>query len=286
MKKIVLLSFTVLLMMTVLVACGGESESKEDGISGKITINGSSAMLPLMLQAADDFETKNPAVKIAASGSSSIVGPQSVAKNTADIGTCDWDASKDVPGFEKFDGQIGHKVAAIPFSAVVNDKNKVANLTKQQLIDIFQGKIKNWKEVGGNDEPIIVVNRAFGSGTRVNFQATALDGAEFMKKGDNYKEVKSSGEMATALKSSDNAIGYLDLVYVKDNLKALSLDGVTASVENVVNGTYPVWGYAYMMTKGEPTGATKAFIDYVQSEAFQNGAIKEMKFIPITELKQ
>ena len=286
MMKKAWLAVVLILVMISVVACGGNSgDSKEDGLSGKITINGSSAMLPLMKQASKDFGASNPDVKMSVSGTSSIVGPQSVEKNTADIGTCDWDASTDVPGFKKFEGQISHKVAAIPFATVVHESNPVKNLTQQQLIDIFQGKITNWKQVGGSDQGIIVVNRAFGSGTRVNYLATALNGQDFMTKGTNYKEVKSSGEMATALKSNKSAIGYLDLVYVKDGLKAVDFNGVSASTDNVINKTYPIYGFAYMMTKGEPEGATKEFIEYVQSEKFQNESVKKMDFIPLTAMQ-
>jgi phosphate transport system substrate-binding protein len=106
-----------------------------------------------------------------------------------------------------------------------------------------------------------------------------------MTKGDNYKEVKSTGEMATNINNTPNAIGYMDLVYVKGNIKAINYNGVAPTVANVIAKKYPVWGYGYMMTKGQPTGATKEFIKYVQSKTFQNGAVKKMKFIPITAIK-
>ena len=162
---------------------------------------------------------------------------------------------------------------------------KVDGLTTEQLQGIFSGKIKNWKEVGGQDADIVVVNRAFGSGTRVNFQMKALDGEEFMTKGDNYKEVKSSGDMKTAIETTPNAIGYMDLVYVTNKMKALEIDGVEPTEANVINGKYDVWGYGYYMTKEKPSEATKAFIEYVQSKKFQNGSLKKLKFIPISAMK-
>lgn len=254
-------------------------------LSGKIVINGSSALLPLTLQAANEFKKLNPKVKISASAAGSVTGPQAVRKGIADIGACDWDASLDVPGFKKFDGQVANKVAVIPFAAVTNSNVKVANLSTKQLQDIFSGKVKNWKEVGGSDADIVVVNRAFGSGTRVNFQMKALDGADFMTKGDNYKEVKSSGDMKTAIETTPNSIGYMDLVYVTSKMTALKINDVAPTEANVINGKYKVWSYGYYMTKGQPTGATKAFIEYVQSKAFQNGSLKKLKFIPISAMK-
>lgn len=178
------------------------------------------ALLPLTLQAASEFKKLNPKVRISASAAGSVTGPQSVRKGIADIGACDWDASVDVPGFKKFDGQVANKVAVIPFAAIVNKNTGVTGLTTKQLQDIFSGKVKNWKDVGGKDADIVVVNRAFGSGTRVNFQMKALKGADFMTKGDNYKEVKSSGDMKMAVETTPNSIGYIDLVYVTDKMNA------------------------------------------------------------------
>ncbi len=263
----------------------GSAPKAEAAVSGKVVVAGSSALLPLTLQAAKEFKKKNPMVSIPASGAGSITGPQSVMKGIAQIGAADWDATKDVPGFKGFSGLVAHKVAVIPFATIVHKDVNVSNLTTAQLQGIFSGKYKNWKEVGGKDLGIVVVNRAFGSGTRVNYQAKALKGAAFMKGGSNYKEVKSSGEMATAVGTTPGAIGYIDLVYVKGDIKAVSYNGVAATVENVISGKYAIWGYGYYLTKGQPTGATKAFIQYVQSKEFQQGSLKKMKFMPITSVK-
>jgi phosphate transport system substrate-binding protein len=278
-------SLTVAAMAIALVASSVPAAGAASSLSGKIVINGSSALLPLTLQAKNEFQKLNPKVKISASAAGSITGPQSVRKGIAQIGAVDWDASTDVPGFKKFDGQVANKVAVIPFAAVANKNVGVSSLTTAQLQDIFSGKVTNWKDVGGSDADIIVVNRAFGSGTRVNFQMKALLGTEFLSKGSNYKEVKSSGDMKTAIETTPNAIGYIDLVYVTSNMKALQINGVAPTEANVINGTYKVWGYGYYMTKGAPTGATKAFIQYIQSAKFQNGSLKKLKFIPVSAIK-
>ncbi|WP_425262799.1 phosphate ABC transporter substrate-binding protein [Paenibacillus thermotolerans] len=272
-----------MLALTLNTAMASAAASK---LSGSIVINGSSALLPLTLQASKEFKKLHPKVKISASAAGSITGPQSVRKGIADIGAVDWDASKDVPGFKKFEGQVAHPVAVIPFATIVHKDNPVKNLTTEQLQGIYSGKITNWKDVGGNDADIVVVNRKFGSGTRVNYQDKALKGEEFMSKGSNYKETGSSGEMKSAVASNKNAIGYIDLVYVAGDIKAVSYNGVAATVDNVLNGKYEIWGYGYFMTKGEPTGATKEFIDYIQSAKFQNGSLKKLKFIPISAMKK
>lgn len=281
-KKMTVTALTAVIAVTASFA---GIAAAADSLSGKITINGSTALLPLTLQAAKEFQKLHPKVKIAASGKGSVTGPQAVKKGIADIGACDWDASIDVPGFKAFDGQVANKVAVIPFATIVNKNVGVDNLTTEQLKGIFAGKITNWKEVGGADAEIVVITRSFGSGTRVNYQAKALDGGEIVKKAKNYKETGSSGDMKTAVGTTPNSIGYIDLVYVSGDVKAVKHNGVAATTDNVINGSYKIWAYGYYMTKGQPTGATKAFIEYVQSKKFQQGSLKKLKFIPIAAMK-
>ncbi|WP_394327608.1 phosphate ABC transporter substrate-binding protein [Paenibacillus macquariensis] len=271
--------------MLVSSALVGAVSAAPSQLSGKITVNGSTALLPLTLQAAKEFQKLNPKVKVAASGKGSVTGPQAVKKGIADIGACDWDASMDVPGFKAFSGQVANKVAVIPFATVVNNNVKVTDLSTDQLKGIYSGKITNWKDVGGDNADIVVITRAFGSGTRVNYQSKALSGGDITKKEKNYKEVGSSGDMKTAVATTPNSIGYIDLVYVTSDLKAVKFNGVAASTDNVINGSYKIWAYGYYMTKGQPTGATKAFIEYVQSSKFQQSSLKKLKFIPIAAMK-
>ncbi|KJB86480.1 phosphate ABC transporter substrate-binding protein [Paenibacillus sp. E194] len=287
MRKLKIASLAILAsLFLVSSAFGGASTAlAKDELKGKVTINGSTALLPMTLQAAKEFQKLHPKVKVAASGKGSITGPQAVKKGIAEIGACDWDASMDVPGFKAFEGQVAHKVAVIPFATIVNKNVKVDNLTTEQLKGIYSGKITNWKDVGGDNADIVVITRSFGSGTRVNYQLKALDGGDISKKKDNYKEVGSSGDMKTAVATTPNAIGYIDLVYVNSDVKAVKFNGVEASTDNVIKGKYPVWAYGYYMTKGQPTGATKAFIEYIQSAKFQQGSLKKLKFIPISAMK-
>ncbi len=281
-KKIMALTLVAALTLGV-----GVSAYAGSAVKGKIVVAGSSALLPLTQQASKEFRKSNPGVSISASASSSIAGPQSVMKGSAQIGACDWDATQDVPGFKAFKELKSYRVAVIPFATVVNKNVEVKSLTMKQLQGIYAGKITNWKEVGGKDGEIIVINRKFGSGTRVNYQLKALGGADFMKPGTskNYKEVGSSGEMKTAVQTTPNAIGFIDLVYVSGDMKAVGFEGVDATVENTVNGKYQVYGYGYYLTKGDATGATKEFIDYVRGQKFQMGSLKKMKFIPIGSMK-
>ncbi|MEK3683070.1 phosphate ABC transporter substrate-binding protein [Paenibacillus sp. FSL R10-2736] len=280
------LTVTALTAVIAVTAAFAGVAAAADSLKGKITVNGSTALLPLTLQAAKEFQKLHPKVKIAASGKGSVTGPQAVKKGIADIGACDWDASIDVPGFKAFEGQVANKVAVIPFATIVNKNVGVDNLTTEQLKGIYSGKITNWKEVGGADANIVVITRAFGSGTRVNYQAKALAGGDIVKKEKNYKETGSSGDMKTAVGTTPNAIGYIDLVYVTgSDIKAVKFNGVEATTNNVINGSYKIWAYGYYMTKGQPTGATKEFIEYVQSKKFQQGSLKKLKFIPIAAMQ-
>ena len=113
----------------------------------------------------------------------------------------------------------------------------------------------------------------------------ALKGKSFASAGGNVKEVGKSGEMVTNVSSNPNAIGYVDLAYVKGGIKAVSINGAAATTTNVMNGKYKVWSYGYLVTKGNPTGANAKFIKYIQSSKFQNGSLKKLKFIPVAKMK-
>lgn len=252
--------------------------------SSDIVVAGSTALLPLTQQAKAEYQKAHKAVSISVSGSSSIDGPESVMKGTATIGACDWDATIAQGGFKAYKQLKAYKVAVTPFATIVNKSNPVKDLSTKQLQDIFSGKITNWKQVGGKNAKIVVVNRKFGSGTRVNFQAKALKGAKFMSKG-NYKEVGKSGEMVASIQSNPNAIGYVDLAYVDKTVKALQYNHVSPSAANVASGKYPVWGYGYLLTKGAAKGENLKFIQYMQSSKFQNGSLKKLDFIPYKNVK-
>lgn len=282
----------VAMALTSAVVIGGvfgvaTSQVEASGLKGKIVITGSSALLPMTSAAAKDFKKDNPGVTISVSAPSSIAGPQAVTKGAAQIGACDWDATQAVPGFPAFKGLVAHKVAIIPFAVIVNKKVNVDTLTTAQLRDIYSGKITNWKQVGGSDAEIIVVNRKFGSGTRVNFDAKALNNLKIDDKVKNGKVAGTTGEMTTSVGTIEGSIGYCDLAYVKADsaFKAIKIDGIEATKENIISGKYKFWSYGYYLTKGQPTGEVKAFIDYVQGKKFQQSSITKLGFIPVSSMK-
>ena len=182
---------------------------------------------------------------------------------------------------------IDHKVAVVGFAAVANEKVKVGNLTKAQLIDIFTGKITNWKEVGGDDMKIQVINRPKSSGTRASFKKYALDGKDEVE-GTALTE-DSSGAVKKIIQTTDGSIGYLASSYLsteanKAGLKVMKLDGVEMSKDNITSGKYNIWSYEHMYTKGEAKDLTKAFLDYMVSDDVKP-LITKLGYIPISEMK-
>ncbi|RNB83521.1 phosphate ABC transporter substrate-binding protein [Brevibacillus panacihumi] len=253
---------------------GAETKSNEP-----ITAVGSTAMQPLVEQVAKDFMAKNPGLQIQVQGGGSGTGLSQVSSGAATIGNSDIFAEekKDIPANELVD----HKVAVVGMAAVVNPQIGIDNLSKQQLIDIFSGKITNWKEVGGPDTKVTLVNRPKSSGTRATFSKFALDGTE---EAEGITE-DSSGTVRKIIAETPGAIGYLALSYINDSVKALKLDGVEANGENIATNQYPVWAYQHMYTKGEPTGSAKAFLEYILTDEVQKTAVKDLGFLPITEMK-
>ncbi|MFM1653876.1 phosphate ABC transporter substrate-binding protein [Brevibacillus sp. B_LB10_24] len=240
---------------------------------------GSTAIQKLVEQGAKDFMAKNAGVQIQVQGGGSGTGLSQVATGAATIGNSDIFAEEKegVPAAELKD----HIVSVVGMAAVANPGVGVDNLTKQQLIDIFTGKITNWKDVGGADQKITLVNRPKSSGTRATFVKFALDGHD---EAEGITD-DSSGNVQKIIAETPGAVGYLALSYLNDSVKALKLDGVEAKQETIVTNEYPVWAYEHMYTKGEPTGNVKAFLEYMVSDEVQKGVVTELGFIPATEMK-
>lgn len=267
------------LCMAALAGCGGTGDtaqtpgtdtgSNTSSLTGSITGSGSSALLPLAKDAAEKFKEKNPDVSITLNGGGSGTGLKQVADGSVDIGNSDVEAESKLEA-DQAAQLVDHKVCVVTMAPVINKElaQDITSLTKQQLIDIFTAKVTNWKDVGGPDEPIVLVTRPATSGTRALFQQYALDGAE--EATNSALETDDSGTLLQSVASQKGAIGYVALSYLvnNDTVSTVAIDGVEPSLENTYNGTYPVWGYEHMYTKGEATGAVKAYIDYVMSDEY------------------
>ena len=258
-------------------------ETKKTELSGSITAAGSTALQPLAELGAKSFLDKNPGATVNVQGGGSGTGLKLVLEGSVEIGNSDIYA-KDKEGIDAA-ALKDNKVCVIGVAAVTNPKSKVESLTKKQLIDIFTGKIKNWKEVGGADMKVTVINRPKSSGTRATFKEFALDKKEEVA----GLTQDSSGAVKQAVKQTDGAISYLALSYFadaanKEGLNILKIDGVSANAENISTDKYKVWAYEHMYTKGEPTEITKAFLDYMVSPEMKAG-ITKLGYIPMADMK-
>ncbi|MCI6003054.1 phosphate transport system substrate-binding protein [Dialister histaminiformans] len=251
-----------------LTGCGG-NDAGESGPSGKVTVSGSSALLPLAKDAAQKFKAKNDQVSITLNAGGSGTGLKQVSEGSVDIGNSDVFAKEKLPEAKAAE-LVDHKVAVTVMAPVVSKEigTNVKSLTKAQLQDIFTGKVTNWKDVGGPDEAVVLITRPSTSGTRALFTKYALDGKEELS--NKSMETDDSGTLVQTVSQTKGAIGYVALSYLMNNntVTPLAIDGVEPTLENVYNGKYPVWGYEHMYTKGEATGAVKAFIDFIMSKDY------------------
>lgn len=251
-----------------LTGCGG-NDAGESGPSGKVTVSGSSALLPLAKDAAQKFKAKNDQVSITLNAGGSGTGLKQVSEGSVDIGNSDVFAKEKLPEAKAAE-LVDHKVAVTVMAPVVSKEigTNVKSLTKAQLQDIFTGKVTNWKDVGGPDEAVVLITRPSTSGTRALFTKYALDGKEELS--NKSMETDDSGTLVQTVSQTKGAIGYVALSYLMNNntVTPLAIDGVEPTLDNVYNGKYPVWGYEHMYTKGEATGAVKAFIDFIMSKDY------------------
>jgi phosphate transport system substrate-binding protein len=282
--KQVLAICLLLVMVVVAAGCGGGAKKADEGqkaqISGSITASGSTALQPLAEKAAQQFGQKNPSAKVIVQGGGSGTGLTQVAQGAVQIGNSDIFA-EEKSGINAAE-LVDHKVCVVGFATIANKKVTLDNLTHQQLIDIFTGKVTNWKEVGGPDMKVTIVNRPASSGTRATFKKYALKGAE--EATGIGLQSDASGTVLKTVAETDGAVSYLALSYVNDSVKALKLDGVQATVENITSGKYPIWSYEHMYTKGQPTGLTKSFLDYMASDEVKP-LIKQLGYIPNSDMK-
>lgn len=293
MKLSVLLAMFAL-VIGVLAACGGnaggnESEGDTSGNSNSgggeasetsIVVAGSSAMQPLVAAAAEQYKGENADADIQVQAGGSGAGLSQVQEGTIDIGNSDVFAEEK----EGIDAGaiVDHQVAVVGMTAAINPNADVDDLTKQQLIDIFTGKVTNWSEVGGADMDITLVNRPDSSGTRDTFVKYALDG-ETPAEGVTED---SSNTVKQIVADTDGAIGYLALSYFDDDTIVKSkIDGVEATNETIGSGDFPIWAYQHSYTNGEPEGLAKEFLDYMLSDEVQTTIVPDQGYVPMTDMQ-
>jgi phosphate transport system substrate-binding protein len=268
-------------------ASASESASASSGPtceSGSIIDGGSTALQPLMEQAAQAYQTACPGATVQVQGGGSGTGLNQVAGGAFQIGNSDVKAEDKIKDPAIVATLVDHVVVKQGWIMVVNKSvTGVTNLTTDQAKKIWTGQITNWKDVGGNDQKIVLIIRPASSGTRSVFKKIVLGGAN--EAAGQAVQQDSSGAVTTAVVNTPGSTSVIAFPYYQDNkdkLTGLQLDGVDASVDNMANGTYKLSAEGHMYTKGEATGLTKAFIDYILSPEVQNGLVKQLFYAPVT----
>ncbi|MEP7188629.1 MAG: extracellular solute-binding protein, partial [Roseiflexaceae bacterium] len=252
-------------------------------VSGKLTLAGSSALLPLMQEAATQFQAKNPDAQITVTAGGSGAGRTQVCQGKIDIGDSDVKLSDKEKTDLSCADAVETAVAIQAFAPVANKTGpgSATSLTKQQLIDIFTGKTTNWKDVGGDDQAIVLINRAKGSGTRSQM-GKFLFGGDDTKFATGASEEDNSETVKTTVAQTPGAISYLSFAYVSDPaLEALGIDSTAPTKENIQAGKWPIGGPGYAITKGAPTAVAKAFLDFVTGPFQSDPAFDKLGFVAI-----
>lgn len=283
MKKGLSLLLVILLAVTLFAGCAKEeaasaANASGSGLSGTLSVAGSTTVAPPAQDLADAFEAMHPESRIDVQGIGSSAGMKMLNEGGADIGM----ASRQLKQKELDWGLEPIAIAYDGIAVVVNPANEVAELTKDQIQKIFMGEIANWSEVGGADEEILVVSREDGSGTRGAFEEILdLEGDEGSLVVENALIAEGNGAVKANIASKSQAIGYISLGIVDETVKTVKVDGAEATVENIKSGAYSVSRPLNMATKGEMSELAKAFLDFVMSPEGQK--IVADHYIPVVD---
>ena len=277
MKKTIALVITVLMTLSVLAACGGNSApaateapateapaaeapaaTEAPALSGSVSTDGSTSMEKVIGALGEAYEQKT-GVTVTYNPTGSGSGIKAVGEGRCDIGL----SSRALKDEEKASGLTQTILAYDGIAVIVNPANPINDLSLEQIAKIYTGEITNWSELGGDDAEIVLIGREAGSGTRDGFESITgtTDACQYRQ------ELTSTGDVITTVAQNPNAIGYASLASVKDTVKALAVEGVTPSEETVKDGSYLVQRPFVLVTKEgvELSAAAQDFFNYITS---------------------
>jgi len=245
----------------------------------ELVINGSTTVLPIGQAAAEKFMEAYPDTTVSVSGGGSGNGIKALIDGTTDIAMSSrFIKDKEVAmAVEKGRYPVPFAVAVDALLPVVHPSNPVKDLTIEQLRDIYLGKIKNWKEVGGPDKRIVAVTRDTSSGTFEVWEEKVMDKKRISPRA---LVVASNGAMVQTVAGNPAAIGYIGIGYLNDSVKAIAVGGIEGTPKAALDGSYPISRYLFMFTQGWPTGTALKFINFVLSDAGQE-IVASTGFIPV-----
>lgn len=269
----------VVLTLTVsvaLIGCGkseGTKNGDADKAGGKVIVAGSTSVQPLAVELAQAFEENNPDIKVDVAGGGSSAGIKAAKDKTANIGT----SSRELKPEEKASGLKETVIAKDGIAVIVNPNNPITDLSIEQIKKIYTGEIKNWKELGGKDARITVVNRDEASGTRGAFEEIVLaSSAKFIS---DAVIQSTTGAVRTTVTQDENAIGYISIGAVDKSVKPVKVGGIEATEQNVIKDRYKISRPFLFLTNGNPDQAAQSFIDFVLSPEGQE--IVGEEFVPV-----